>query len=419
MALLLASNGIHVSLNDPSEDSMARVIANARHDNLDPSLLSTHTDHASLCASLDEKPRIILFSLPHGTTGDTVLEELKPHLERDDLIIDASNEHWANTERRQAKLVSMGVYYIGCGVSGGYQAARRGPSMCPGGEDRALDLAMPLFEIMAAKDRRGGRPCTGRCGMGGSGHYVKMVHNGIEHGMMSAQAEAWQIMEKGLGMSFDEIAEVFRRWNEEGELVCHAIEKEESGNPRRTLMLLQKDTFLIEIGAEICRQRNEKGKHVLSDVEDKVVQDIDGSEGTGVSEGQFSSNTTILLNIRTGLDVRRGHPSTHPSTHPLRRSLRPPRIRIPPGPTRDQYGLWWLFVRESHRLVFRLRQYRRREAPTDRRPPQSRLLRLPMLVRPGHQHNRSREPGEEMADRFRGRGTDLARRLHHPLRPDQ
>lgn len=301
MALLLASNGIHVSLNDPSEESMARVIANARHDNLDTSLLSTHTSHASLCASLD-KPRIILFSLPHGTTGDTVVENLKPHIERGDLIIDASNEHWGNTERRQGKLVSMGVYYVGCGVSGGYQAARRGPSMCPGGEDRALDLAMPLFEIMAAKDRRG-RPCTGRCGMGGSGHYVKMVHNGIEHGMMSAQAEAWQIMEKGLGMSFDEIAKVFKQWNEEGELVCLAFEKED-GQISGTLILLQKDTFLIEIGAEICRQRNEKGKHVLSDVEDKVVQDIDGSEGTGVSVDPFPNRTTTLLNARN----RSGHP---------------------------------------------------------------------------------------------------------------
>ena len=135
-----------------------------------------------------------------------------------DLIIDASNENWHNTQRRQGMLVAMGVFYVGAGVSGGYQAARRGPSICPGGEQRALDIAMPLLEKIAAKDPSG-KPCTARCGMGGSGHYVKMVHNGIEHGMMSAQAEAWQIMSLGLGMTYDEIGDEFARWTSEGELV--------------------------------------------------------------------------------------------------------------------------------------------------------------------------------------------------------
>lgn len=104
------------------------------------------------------------------------------------------------------------------GVSGGYQAARRGPSMCPGGEEVALDLVMPLLEKVAAKDANG-RPCVGRAGMGGAGHYVKMIHNGIEHGMMSALAEAWQIMSLCLGMTYDEIGEELTRWNETTELV--------------------------------------------------------------------------------------------------------------------------------------------------------------------------------------------------------
>ncbi|KAL8837508.1 MAG: hypothetical protein Q9170_002501 [Blastenia crenularia] len=146
------------------------------------------------------------------------------------------------------------------GVSGGYQAARRGPSMCPGGEEKALDIVMPLLQKVAAKDSKG-NPCVGKAGTGGSGHYIKMVHNGIEHGMMSALAEAWQIMNMGLKMSYDEIADELTRWNKDGEL---------------------RDTFLVDIGADICRQKDDQGMHVLSIVEDKVVQDVDGTEGTGI-----------------------------------------------------------------------------------------------------------------------------------------
>lgn len=104
------------------------------------------------------------------------------------------------------------------GVSGGYQAARRGPSMCPGGEERALDIVMPLLRKVAAKDSQG-NPCVAKAGTGGSGHHVKMIHNGIEHGMMSALAESWQIMNLGLGMTYEEIANEFDRWENDGELV--------------------------------------------------------------------------------------------------------------------------------------------------------------------------------------------------------
>lgn len=108
------------------------------------------------------------------------------------------------------------------GVSGGYQAARRGPSLCPGGEEQALDIVMPLLRQVAAKDSQG-NPCVAKAGTGGAGHYVKMIHNGIEHGMMSALAEAWQIMNIGLRMSYDDIADVFAHWNGDGELVSQLI----------------------------------------------------------------------------------------------------------------------------------------------------------------------------------------------------
>ncbi|KAL8813045.1 MAG: hypothetical protein Q9200_000567 [Gallowayella weberi] len=278
MALLFAEHGITVSLNDPSEENMNQLLATAQKDGLQDRL-QKHSSYDDLCKSLSS-PKVFVFSLPHGTVGDKVVDGLYTFLEKGDVIIDASNEHWENTQRRQGKLVPqyrrlLYRYFIlsflfrgriltwmntGMGVSGGYQAARRGPSMCPGGEERALDIVMPMLKKVAAKDSSG-NPCVGRAGSGGSGHYVKMIHNGIEHGMMSALAEAWQIMSLGLKMGYDEIGDEFERWNEKGEL---------------------KGTFLVSIGADICRQKDSQGRHVLSIVEDKVVQDVDGTEGTGI-----------------------------------------------------------------------------------------------------------------------------------------
>lgn len=216
MALLFAEHDVSVSLQDPSEDSMNRIKAEADKAGIGDRI-SVHKDYKSLCSSLD-KPKVFVFSLPHGDAGDKVLEGLEPFLDKGDIIIDAGNEHWMNTERRQGKAVLRGIRYIGMGVSGGYQAARRGPSMCPGGDDESLDIVLPLLRKVAAKDGKG-NPCVGRAGLGGAGHYVKMLHNGIEHGMMSAVSEAWSMMVHGLGMSYPEVAEEFRRWNSDGELV--------------------------------------------------------------------------------------------------------------------------------------------------------------------------------------------------------
>lgn len=181
---------------------------------------------------------MIAFSLPHGDIGDKVLEGLLPYLGKGDIILDAANENYENTQRRQAKTSTMGIRwvtphiisdnsltisrYIGVGVSGGYQAARRGPSMCPGGDEQSLEMVLPILRKVAAKDSEG-RPCVARCGLGGSGHYVKCIHNGIEHGMMSAISEAFQVMNVGLGMEYDEIGNVFEEWNSEGELVCDTM----------------------------------------------------------------------------------------------------------------------------------------------------------------------------------------------------
>lgn len=123
MALLAAEKGCEVSLNDPSEKAMDTIIEQAKEDGV-ADMFSKYTDYKSLCKSLDS-PKVFFYSLPHGTVGDTVTEGLLPYLEKGDIIIDCGNEHWENTQRRQGKCVVRGVRYVGCGVSGGYQAARR------------------------------------------------------------------------------------------------------------------------------------------------------------------------------------------------------------------------------------------------------------------------------------------------------
>ncbi|KKY14827.1 putative 6-phosphogluconate dehydrogenase [Diplodia seriata] len=273
MALLFAEHGVKVSLQDPSEEAMDKIVEKAKDSpHIPAGSVNKHSNYESLCASLDS-PKVFVFSLPHGSVGDTVLGGLMPYLDKGDIIIDAGNEHWQNTERRQAKCYTRGVRYIGMGVSGGYQAARQGPSMCPGGDDESLDLVLPLLKKVAAKDRAG-TPCVGKAGTGGSGHYVKMMHNGIEHGMISAVSEAYDIMKKGLGMSNDEIGTVFEQWNSEGEL---------------------QGTFLIWISADICRAKDKSrnDEYVVDTVEDKVVQDITGEEGTGI----WSNEQAVIHHI--------------------------------------------------------------------------------------------------------------------------
>ncbi|CAI6334867.1 unnamed protein product [Periconia digitata] len=273
MALLFAENGVHVSLSDPAEDAMDSIISKAEKAGYSGKV-EKFKGYKELCNSLSQ-PRLLVFSLPHGSVGDKVLEGLVPFLSRDDIILDCGNEHFANTERRQEKCKEPGIRYIGCGVSGGYQAARAGPSMCPGGDQSALKQILPLLQKVAAKDKNG-KACVDVVGEGGCGHYVKMVHNGIEHGMMSAICEAWGILRK-MGLEYQEIGDIFAKWNEVGEL---------------------KGTFLISIGADLSSKRDintVSGEHpyVISEVLDKVVQDITGEEGTGV----WSNTQAIELHI--------------------------------------------------------------------------------------------------------------------------
>ncbi|OJZ91037.1 hypothetical protein ASPFODRAFT_57261 [Aspergillus luchuensis CBS 106.47] len=215
--------------------------------------------------------KLFIFSITHGDPADSVLDMIQNDLKKGDIILDGGNENYRRTEQRQKRCKGLGVSWIGMGVSGGYQSARHGPSLSPGGDPEAIELVLPLLEQYAAKDEKTGKPCVTNVGPAGSGHFVKMVHNGIEGGMLSTTAEAWALLHWGLGLGYQEISDIFEDWNTKGEL---------------------RKNFLLDIGVQILRTKktpqgdyqgegaSQNGGYVLDDVLDKVVQDDDDTEGT-------------------------------------------------------------------------------------------------------------------------------------------
>lgn len=223
LTLLLAEHGVEVSIFDVWETNLKKTAKNAEAAGLS-ARVHVCKDYDGLCQSLGPN-KVFMFSLPNGRPGDSVVKTLESYVSEGDIVIDASNENYNVTQARKEILRPYGVAYIGLGVSGGSYGARNGPSLMPGGDKWAVDLIMPILTKIAARDDQG-RPCVTNVGTGGSGHFVKMIHNGIEHGIMSALAEAWEIMDKGLEMTGDEIADVFDSWNANGELVCnHSLPK--------------------------------------------------------------------------------------------------------------------------------------------------------------------------------------------------
>lgn len=199
-----------------------------------------------------ERPRRIMLMVPAGKPVDAAIQDLKSFLERGDLLIDGGNTFFLDTERRSAELEALGIIYIGAGVSGGEQGALWGPAIMPGGPPQAWDLVKPIFEAIAA--RVDGEPCVAHIGPRGAGHYVKMVHNGIEYGDMQLIAEAYDLLKRGLGLSNAQLGEVFSDWNQ-GEL----------------------ESYLIEITAEIFRRIDpETGQAVVDLILDEAQQ-----KGTG------------------------------------------------------------------------------------------------------------------------------------------
>ncbi|GFP52395.1 hypothetical protein ACSS6W_003553 [Trichoderma asperelloides] len=269
MGFAFSELGLDVSIWDAKSSNVDDFMKQVDQDSSLTGNITGFYDISSFSASLGQHGgrKVFLFSITHGTPADEVLKKIKPELRKGDVILDGGNEHYRNTERRQRECQDIGVDWIGIGVSGGYQSARHGPSLSPGGNAAALKEVMPLLELYAAKDPKSSVPCVSNIGPGGSGHFVKMVHNGIEVGMLSALCEAWGFLHSGMGLDYDHIGEIFAAWNDNGELHTN---------------------YLIKIASDICKTRKtidgktaqHEGDHVLDDVLDKVVQDDDGTEGT-------------------------------------------------------------------------------------------------------------------------------------------
>lgn len=198
-----------------------------------------------------KRPRKVMLMIKAGKPVDAFIEQIIPYLEEGDIIIDGGNSHFPDTSRRTKYVESKGLLYIGTGVSGGEEGALRGPSIMPGGSKAAWNEVKPIFQSIAAQVDN--VPCCDWVGEDGAGHFVKMVHNGIEYGDMQLICEAYQIMKVLLGMSHDEMHEVFKTWNE-GEL----------------------DSYLIEITRDILAYRDEDGEPLV-----EKILDTAGQKGTG------------------------------------------------------------------------------------------------------------------------------------------
>lgn len=227
--------------------------------------LSGFSNNAQFAAAL-QSPRRILMMVPAGAPVDSVIAALSPLLSAGDLLIDGGNSFFADTERRAAELAKQGIQFLGVGVSGGQHGALWGPSMMPGGPLEAWEAVEPLLSAIAA--RVDGDPCVAYLGPGGAGHYVKMVHNGIEYADMQLIAEAYDLLHRGLGHNAQNLHEIFRTWNQ-GKLA----------------------SYLVEISAEIFARRDPASGTPLLD----LILDEAQQKGTG----KWTTQNALDLGVAT------------------------------------------------------------------------------------------------------------------------
>lgn len=219
-----------------------------------------------------EVPRKIMLMVQAGKGTDLTIDALLPHLDKGDILIDGGNTFFKDTIRRSEKLAELGINFIGTGVSGGEEGALKGPSIMPGGQKEAYELVAPIFEQIAAKAEEDGEPCVTYIGLDGAGHYVKMVHNGIEYGDMQLIAESYDLLHRVLGYSASEISEIFGEWNK-GEL----------------------DSFLMEISTQILATNDpDTGKPMV-----EVIMDKAGNKGTGKWTSQSALDLGEPLSLIT------------------------------------------------------------------------------------------------------------------------
>lgn len=263
LILNMESKGFHVTAYNRTVDKVERFVnGRAKGKNI-YGAMSIEDFIKSL-----KRPRKIMLMVKAGKPVDDFIETLIPHLEPGDIIIDGGNSHFPDTERRTAYVESKGLLFVGTGVSGGEEGALLGPSIMPGGSKAAWPAVKPIFQSIAAKVADG-TPCCDWVGDGGAGHFVKMVHNGIEYGDMQLINETYHIMKDVLGMTPDEMHEVFKEWNE-GEL----------------------DSYLIEITRDILAFKDEDGQPLV----DKIL-DTAGQKGTGKWTGTVALELGVPLTL--------------------------------------------------------------------------------------------------------------------------
>lgn len=264
LALNIESRGYTVSIYNRSRSKTDEVMS----EHADKKLVPYYTIE-EFVNSL-EKPRRILIMVQAGAGTDAVINELRPLLDKGDIIIDGGNAFYQDTIRRNKTLSEEGFNFIGTGVSGGEEGALKGPSIMPGGQKAAYELVAPILEQIAAK--ADGEPCVTYIGSDGAGHYVKMVHNGIEYGDMQLIAESYALLKHAAGLSNDELAKVFAKWNQ-GEL----------------------NSYLIEITADIFNHKDEEtGKYLVD-----LILDAAGNKGTGKWTSQSALDLGEPLSLIT------------------------------------------------------------------------------------------------------------------------
>ena len=277
LVLNVESRGFRVSVYNRTTETMKEFIA----ENLDKNLYGAETLE-DFVASL-ERPRKVMILVKSTAGGDPndrdavdkVIESLVPLLEEGDLSIDGGNTYFIHTERRSKELAEKGLLFIGSGVSGGEEGARKGPSIMPGGPASSWEIIKPVFEAITAKVD--GVPCVTHVGTGGAGHFVKMVHNGIEYGDMQLICEAYEIFKRA-GITNDEMAEIFTKWNE-GPL----------------------ESFLIQITSKIFEEKDpETSKHLVDLIVDKA-----GQKGTGRwTVMNSAANAVVISTINAAVEAR-------------------------------------------------------------------------------------------------------------------
>lgn len=266
IALNIESRGYSVSLYNRTGSKTTEVL----EQNPGKNLVGTYTVE-EFVNSL-ESPRKILLMVQAGRGTDATIDALLPHLDKGDIVIDGGNTFFKDTIRRSERLAELGINFVGTGVSGGEEGALHGPSIMPGGPQSAYELVAPILRDISAKAPEDGEPCVTYIGENGAGHYVKMVHNGIEYGDMQLIAESYDLLHRVLGLSATEISQIFGEWNK-GEL----------------------DSFLMEISTQILATVDPATGKPMVD----VIMDRAGNKGTGKWTSQSALDLGEPLSLIT------------------------------------------------------------------------------------------------------------------------